>query len=494
MGLVLPLQVDDVPEKSESGDTLITTNDIATAVKDTFINRTAINKATYPEIYGTLLSYTEGIPTNVEYFKKRESYINRQTIDTSFSGERSSILTSFDLIHNFEIRLKDQIDISVDPEATEVSIVGSAIIYPGFKPNVGDIFYLKLSDNRIGCFIVNTTQPLSIAHGSHYQIEFHFDQFLTSDYNDRLKASVAAELYFDKQKYFSDEAALLSSVSYNQYESLSKHKRALISLIVNNYYYDKEKSLLVPNNIYDDFLIEYLTNKVSINDTPKDICQIPNPYGSAFFNTIWYAFLNQDITVLLYIGYTLITYRQYVFDTNTSDIDKLAVLKLMNKYIELDPVRNIQIKFDPLDTEFKTVSYIFSKRFYYYVLKSFEMNQSLSEFESYEAFQNFIYDIDDDSRLYDDFSDIFYSFTADGYYSMSYFDTLNKATGSNNDIHLPEFEYIIYDFIVNNNIDIDYLINKVLVKFPFVKMNPQDKLYYSAFLIHLVDLAIQRIR
>lgn len=492
MGLVAPFEDVDVPEKSQSSDTLITTNDIATAVKDTFINRTPINKATYPNIYGTLLSYTEGIPTIVEYFKKREGYVNRQTIDTSFSGERSSVQFSLDRIKNFEIRLKEQIDVNVDPEATEVTINGTAIIYPGFKPNVGDIFYMKLIDNRIGAFIVNTTQPLSISHGTHYQIEFHFDCFINQDYIDKINASVSNTYYFDKQKYFSDEAALLSSESYNQFETLARHRKGFISLIMNSFYDNKERTIITDGNIFDTYFIEYLKNKIGMNDHVREICQIPNPY-IGMSNTIWYAFLYQDLSVLSYTAYTLIRYQQYTFDVNTSNIDNFRLVLPMNNNSVLDIKRMFQMKFNETDTEFKTVSYIFSNRLYFLLLKSFETGSAFTEIDDV-LLQSLINEMGENTKFKSNLSDSYYSVATDSYQDISYFDNHSAVTGSNNDICLPEIEYFIYDFIINDNIDIDYLVNKVLVRFPFKNIDNKDKVYYVAILLHLIDIAIQRLR
>ncbi len=216
MALVTPLIPNDIPPKSESGDVKITPETIATAVRDTFVNRTAIAAETYPDIYNTLLKHGEGIPVTVEYFKKRGPYINNQAIDTSLSMERAAVHFSFDLIHNLEIRIKDQLDIQTDTETAEVSITGVALTYPGFKPNIGDVFYMRLPDDNVGAFVVNLIEPLSIYRGTYYQVNFHLDGMVSEASNAKMMASVSDELYFDKQHYFSDEATLLSHSTYKQ--------------------------------------------------------------------------------------------------------------------------------------------------------------------------------------------------------------------------------------------------------------------------------------
>lgn len=482
-----PTNVTEIPERSQGNDKLITENDITTANKDTFINRTAINTSIYTDTFGSLLSYTEGVPIIVEYFKKRNNYTNVQAIDTSFSGERSSIQFSYDLVHNFEIRLKDELDLNIDPEATEITLNGNAIIYPGFKPNVGDIFYLKLQDNRIGAFIVNLTQPVSIAHGTHYSIEFHFDAFVNETYDEKIRSCVSEELYFDKNKYFSDPATLLKSTSYNQLQLLNRYRSNIISNLLNTYYNSTEKTIICPDNIFDTYLIEYLFNKVSIKDNRKHICQIPNPDIDKYDNTILSVLLTQDISNLIYTSYTLCFYRQFLFDVNMSNIDIFrTVTPLLDLNVDLE--RYILTKFNTDDIAYKLVSYIFSNRFYYALFKVFEtgIEATLDEDD--------LLLMVDDTRIHENLSDQFFSVNDNSYHDITYFDTHNKTTGSNNDMHLPELEYIFYNFIVNNTIDVDYLLDNVLKLFPFIKMTKLDKLYYSSMFIHLIDVTINRLR
>lgn len=486
MGLVAPLSTGGIPEKSESGDRKISTNDIATATRDTFINRTAIAPQTYPDVYGTLLQYTEGVPTSVEYFKKRGPYINNQSIDTSFSMERAAIHFSFDLIHDLEIRIKDQLEVTIDSETTETSIVGTAIIYPGFKPNVGDIFYMRLPDNNIGVFLVNLTEPLSIYRGSYYQINFHLDSNLTEVTDLKLRESVTDEFFYTKQHYFSDEAALLTHESYNTLEALLRHKKSIISHLMHHYYHTGEKTL-IREGIYDPFLIEYLQNKISIRDHRRDLCQITNPFTGNFENTIWSAFLYQDVSILLYIGYTLHFYRQFIFDVNMSNIDHFKMISLIDPNkpfsIRLDPA-----KFQTTDTSYRSVNYIFSDRFYYALLYAFELNQKNIDITEH------LLTIEEDKRFFENLSPEFYSFHDNAYHTLSFFDTHSKLTGSNNDMHLPEWEYLVYDFIVNDKVDTEYLIEKVLAQYPFIQMSQHDRLYCMSILLHLIDYAIKKIR
>lgn len=484
MGLVQHLTPSTVPLKSESEDNLINANVIATAVADTFVNRTAIAPQAYPEIFNQLSSYGEGIPITVEYFKRRGPFISTQTIDTSFSLERAAIHFSFDLVHNFEIRIKDQIEINTNTDAAETAVTGEGFVYPGFKPNVGDIFYLRLPDNNVGVFVVNLTSPLAITRGTYYQISFHLDSFLSEETDTKLRSAVSDELYFEKQHYFSDEAALLSSESYNQLQALVSYRRSIISQLVNKFYNTTERTIVRPDQVYDPFLVDYLQNKISIKDNRRDITQIANPYVDSCENMIWEAFIYKDIAKLTLAAYTLCTYQLILFDVGISDIDHYRLVFPVDKTTVLDGQRLMQEKFNTTDDKFRIVSYIFSDRFYSALFQSFENGVAVADASV----------VVDDNRICENLASTFYSVSDDAYHDMAFFDAHTKVTGSNNDIHLPEIEFLVFDYIVNENVNISYLLDKVLKRFPFKNMLPLDQLYTYALLINIIDDAIVRIR
>lgn len=488
MSLVAPLSTGGIPVKSTSGDTKIDAGDIAEATRSPFIYKSALSPTTYPDIYGTLLSYPSGVPVTVEYFKKRGPYIATQTIDTSMSGERSAIHFSFDRIHNFEIRIEDQLQIETDVETTELMITGTAIVYPGFKPNVGDIFYMKLPDAAIGVFIVNLTEPLSIRRGTHYKIGFHLDGNLTEATDLKLQESTIDELYFDKQTYFSDEATLLTSSSYKLLETLIQHRTSIISRLMNKFYNVTEKTIICPEKIYDPYLIEYLMNKISINDNRRHLTMLANPFVSSFENMIWSTYINQDVSTLSLTGYILHLYRQYLFDVNMSNIDQYRIVSLIDPLVNFDPARFVRSKFNAGEVLYRSANYFFSDRFYYTLLMSFEQGTPVTD-------ALLIIDtMDDDARIYENLNPQFYSFSDNTYHDMSFFDTHFINTGSNNNLHIPEYEFLVYDYIVNNNINLEYLSAKVLPQFPFTKMTETDQLYVLSLLLHLIDVGITRIR
>ena len=469
-------------------DQPISSNEIAVAKQSTFLNRTAVSPQTYPEIYGTLLSYSDGSTVIVEYFHKRVSYINNQTLDTGLSLELASVHNSYDLIHNFELSVQDQLTIEIDPETNETTITGEAFAPAGFKANPGDLLYLRLPDDQIGVFSVDLATPMSIHKGTCYKLNFHLYSYLTDAIDDKLRASIAEEFYFDTQHYFGDEVALLTSTSYNQLNQLLQSRQDLIKYITTKFYKLIERTLICPEDIFDTYVVEFVNNKISTKDTRLDICQLSLTFIDDFDHTIFAAILNQDITQLVHTGYMLSQYQNFLWDTNISSMDGYRAVRVTATGELTSSVRSTMVKFNITDLEPSVKSYYFSNRFYYSLIRSFESGETVTDVTAILA------DMATDSRIYPNLYDTFYSVHDDAYHDLAYFNIFNKLTGSNNDMHLPELEYVVFKYLLDNDIDINQLTTKILPKFPFAKMRDTDKFFYFPTLLHLIDVAVVRLR
>ena len=148
MGLVKPSDSDSSLLKAGDNKDSVTSDEIVAGAKDTFTNKTAISAIKYRDVFNTLLDKVDGTRVVVEYFKKEIPYSNNQLGATSISMERNSIHGSYDRVHNFEIVVRDDITVDIG-EGGELTADGEAYIYPGFKPNPGDLFYLPLLESLL---------------------------------------------------------------------------------------------------------------------------------------------------------------------------------------------------------------------------------------------------------------------------------------------------------------------------------------------------------
>lgn len=471
----------------------ITSEHIAAASEDTFINRTALNPNQHADVFGAITSYVAGSPVIVEYFKLHAAYINKATVTSSFSLERAASRYSYDLIHNFEFKLIDQLEIVIDPDTTETTITGEGITYSGFRANVGDLFLFKLPDDQIGVFIVNEATPLSIYRNTNYKISFNLYAFITEDIITKLNEAVSEELYFDKQKFFSDDVALLTSTSYSQLEELKEFQKDILQRTFSYFYDSEEKTLLRKDRIYDPFLTGFWQAITSIKDysSSTPLCQISTLYNQLFTGSIFNAFLLKDLNQLDRMIQIPCKYQTHLWDSNYSSLDKFIItILLQNQDGKLDgrltPTSFIR-ELDGVSKE--QISYVFSNRLYRSLIHRYETGDDIVDVDTLEVLYQ------DDTRFAPELSEEGFAFNHNDYLPLADFsfeDITN--TQSNNNIHMPDGEYMIYEWLVYNRVDVEYLLNTIRPLFPFTKMSDTDKFYYYAVVYYLTKVAISRLR
>lgn len=328
-------------------------------VKDTFINRTSIMPSRYPDIYGTLMDYVHGSQMKVEYYNQHTPMINKQTHEIDLSSFRHSIHTDYMLVHDFEVKMEGQLDITYDDETTEMIIIGTALVYPGFIPNLGDVLLYKLPDAQIGMFVITNIFRLSIQQGSYHRVTFSLYKFADEDDLTKLNTSVSSEVYFDKQKYLSGNSTLLSSTDYLYLKDLRQYRAALIQYYFNKFFSNDLQTIIRPDGIYDPYIIEFLHTKVSLFDTRKRPMQI-YPEVTDHFSSIWFMLSEGesiDVSTLVFKTFT-IQHETAIWASNVTQLINRPFIQLDDRGL-LNAKQNLRIIGDEEDS-----TYIFSRFFY----------------------------------------------------------------------------------------------------------------------------------
>jgi len=472
---------------TDSNKTPITSDAIVSASKNTLTNRTSISSLKYQDVFQNLLSRADGKRVVVEYYRKNISYIDNQLGSTSFSLERNAVHSSYDLIHNFELILKDDIVISQDMSDGEFEGVGDAFIYPGFGPNVGDIFLLKLLDDKIGVFQINQVQKLSVSRSSYSFVNFELWNYLEETIMQKLTASVNEELYFEKDKYFSDSVIVLTNDSYQQLNFLKSMRTNIIRNYKAKFYNPEAQSFVSPDNLYDPYLIEFLFNRVEATD--MNLFQLASGYVDKYQFTIWNSLIRRDLSSLYLFNYVPCKPVNFAWDVGMTLISRYDMVFLKKLDDEIYDIRMTPLKINEIDANPRVVNYFFSNLLYYALLKHYE-NPGVVITDVTPL----IPEIEADPRFFTPLSNTIYSIAAEDYITLEALQLTDKLTGtSNNDMHLSELEYYIYDYLVNNNINTQDLVDDVLKKYPFVNMTDSDRFYYFPVLLQLIDAAIIRL-
>jgi hypothetical protein len=481
MGLVKPLESGTTSSRVVDNHKTINSRDLFSSTKDTYTNRDAISSEQYPDTLNTLLARVSGIRATVEYYKKRHSFINNQLGATSFSLEENAVHNSYDLIHMFELVLKEQITIEQNQDNGEFEGSGTAYIYPGFKPHVGDIFLLTLLDSQIGVFVVDNVTKLSISRSAYYEVTFVLYSYTTQDILDKLDGSVRDELFFNKDKYFNDTVTILTDTTYNQLTFLQDIEKKITDYYIAKFYNRDIHSFVSPEGVYDPNIVNMMFN---IIETDINIYQIAGVFSHKFKNTIWYSMLHRSLVTLMYNSFVICGFRNYAWDTYLSRAMDYSLLIVKDTDLLKDK------RLLPEETSY---SYIFSNRFYFAINYYFNNKEHITDLSLYE--QELLDDIDsDDPTFSTNKTDTTYLTYSNQYVSLTDILTMTMADGLNNDMRLSDLEYIVYRYLTVEELNIQDLIDIVLKQFPFKNMVDEDKFKLLPVVLLLTKLAINKVK
>lgn len=381
MALIVPGEL--VNTSSDPSRNKIVEDGIGDA-KDTFTNRTAISPDRYHDVYGTLLGFGDGSPIIVEYYSKQNALVNKQTTEIDHSSTRHSVHTDYLLIHDFEIRLEGPFESSYNEETTETVISGVGVTYPGFSPSIGDVFLYDLPDGQIGKFVITGLARLSIQHGTYHRINFSLQQFVNTYDLTKLNTSVNEEVYFDKQKYLSNNASLLKGSDYLDLRALRRYREIFVQYLFQRFWSIELQTIIRPDGVYDPYVVDYIQKKTSIIETGQRPQQLYTEMTDAF-SSIWHLFTGSKTIDLSSVVHRCFTIK------NEDQIWDATITALINKpFIHLDDRALINAKKDLIivdDEEEEEITYVFSKAFY------------TENINSMTAFERMVYDVIQNDKL-----------------------------------------------------------------------------------------------
>jgi len=269
--------------------TIVNTDDVLSEtsyVKDTFLQRTAIDPETYAGQHKAMQGFAAGHRVIVQFYMRTENTVGKRTHTTDISTVRNPIHQQHVLIKNLEITLPEAVQHEYEQNSTESQVTGTAIMYPGLVPLKGSVFLMPIGDGQTGFFMVNSVERLSLRQGTNHRIGYHLVDTLTDELRAMLDETVIDTVYFEKGTYLGDGQTLLNSESYVGLKALQNLRRILITYYTTTFYDDVMNTYMPPSGIYDPYLIQFLHSKISLAEANNRPAQLyPNP--SAYHRTIW---------------------------------------------------------------------------------------------------------------------------------------------------------------------------------------------------------------
>lgn len=266
-------------------------------VKNTFVNKTAVNTDIYSDTTTLLAGLPEGRVLTVTYFSQNHdpTDIQSSVVDTT-CNTKDDVHVSWTQIRNFEIRARNEFSFSYDADTNNTDFKGEGLVFPRFTPKIGDIFVYEVRNGKYGIFYISSIERLALGQDTYHAIQFTMQGYLDADYRDRLAKQSTQIMYFDKTKYMVGNTAMLTSEGYANKKDLLHIRSEIIEDYMERFYSDEFSTFIRPDDIYDPYVVEYWNTKIGIIENMRQIRPTQILISvSNFKKTIWALLTNHPI-------------------------------------------------------------------------------------------------------------------------------------------------------------------------------------------------------
>lgn len=243
----------------------------------------------------SLITHIEGSSRIVDYYSQVLSS-NEET--QKYSGNLAAHLQQYREILDFELKQTD-FSYSMNDENQEVSVSGTALIYPPLIPNDGDVFITDIGSGQIGLMNVNKVEKKSIFKQACYEVTYSLLSIITDKNEvDVLKQKVVETYYFVKDFILYGQNPLLVESEYLLLQNAHQTLFEAIEDYITEFYSRELTCLVVPGEArptYDPFAVKAFMEVVEAGSHPrvrKIHTRNTNELKEFWDDSIWNAIIN----------------------------------------------------------------------------------------------------------------------------------------------------------------------------------------------------------
>lgn len=258
-------------------------------------NATALRIGSDDAIVSKLAGFISGAEVKVIWYNQITSRGDFASNFSTPSFGSDSVNTSYLRINDMGIVLSGPIDFEYDTDTTTSTVSGTALVFPGFQPKVGDLFVYAIDKGVIGLFKVNETpERLSIKSGTSHSVNFTLIKIMDSAVRESLDERTRETAYFNKERFLLSDGALLTHQEVIDHEFITRTIEKLKRHYSNEFFDAGMESVVRPDGVYDPYLVEFLhdTSGAYLND--KYVIQLFTDKLVNYNNSIFSKLLDRD--------------------------------------------------------------------------------------------------------------------------------------------------------------------------------------------------------
>lgn len=204
----------------------------------------------------SLLTHIEGASWTVDYYSQVLD-VESETSDLQLNQQ--PVYQQYKLIRHLELKVQGDLTQQQDEQSRNMIITGSAVLYPGIRPNNGDLFLADIGDGRIGVFTITRSEKKAIFKDTCYQIDYQLRDYLTAEYREALAKKVVKETVFVRDFIHHGQNPVMASSDFDQIAALNAGYSNLLFQYLADFFNVEYQTLCVPNQTnvtYDPFMVK----------------------------------------------------------------------------------------------------------------------------------------------------------------------------------------------------------------------------------------------
>lgn len=215
-----------------------------------------------------LLTHIEGASWYVDYYSQ---VLGGDDEVTPFQPDQAPVYQQYLLIKGFELKLQGSLSTSDEESNAVMTVTGSALLYPGMKPNKGDAFIADIGDGRAGQFSVDTAAKKTILKETCYEISFTLVRYANKELVDQINRKVVKTTHFRKDFLLYGQNPILATEALEASEMLKKLEKTLLGHWISLFFSQEFRTFLVPGQLvgtYDPYVVAAIKSMYDRMDHP----------------------------------------------------------------------------------------------------------------------------------------------------------------------------------------------------------------------------------
>lgn len=252
---------------------------------------------TYKQQLSSLLIYVEGSSWITEYYSQ---VLNDSNVLNPNQPGLPAPYQQYTKIKELEFKVTDPLTHTQNSDTNEMEVTGSATLYAGVIPNVGDMFLADVGDGREGVFTITSSEKKALFTSTVYTVTYVITGMNGAEKRFELENKVVKTVYFRRDFVKHGQNPIIIEENVLDIEKISKHLNSLKEYYFSRFFANEHKTIILPNQkttVYDPFLLKAVTSMFDTDEHPLlKRCLYLNIEGDEALkqNTIWTALLNVD--------------------------------------------------------------------------------------------------------------------------------------------------------------------------------------------------------